>query len=339
MKKLLLFPLAITQLLFLSCSDELFSPLNNLQISRHILSGYFVTKITFDSRGTAWIGTFKQGLIKYNGSITHYDATNSSLPDSIVIRDIAVDKNDNIWIGSGKGLIKYNRKNFFIYDTSNAPLPTNNVSSIAVDANNNIWFTSCVFQEGGLMKYDGNNWNLYSPHNSQLPSSLINDISVDYKNNKWIAVGEGVNNYCLVKMNGDSWTLYGEEEIGFSPYFLWRIASFKNQIHASINYMLSSDFNINRPNIISYNGSQWKVNNPVDKDGNSLGYVGEIAVDLKGNLWAETSENGIAVFDGHKWFYNKSELSIGNGVGVFDIEVENNNSIWVGCGDGIYIIN
>jgi len=60
-------------------------------------------------------------------------------------------------------------------------------------------------------------------------------------------------------------------------------------------------------------------------------------LDLTGNLWAETSENGIAVFDGHKWFYNKAELLIESG--VFDIEVAKNNEVWIGSGDGIYIIN
>ena len=34
-----------------------------------------------------------------------------------------------------------------------------------------------------------------------------------------------------------------------------------------------------------------------------------VVVDLNGNLWAETSGNGIAIYNGEKWFYDKSKLS------------------------------
>lgn len=38
----------------------------SIQISDHILPDNFVTAISFDSKGTAWIGTFMQGLIKFD---------------------------------------------------------------------------------------------------------------------------------------------------------------------------------------------------------------------------------------------------------------------------------
>lgn len=34
----------------------------NTNFDQHILEGYFVKSIAFDSEGNAWIGTFKQGL-------------------------------------------------------------------------------------------------------------------------------------------------------------------------------------------------------------------------------------------------------------------------------------
>lgn len=57
---------------------------------RKILDGYFVTSIAFDHKGNAWIGTFQQGLIKYNAfETTVYDSHNSIIPENSVIRDLA----------------------------------------------------------------------------------------------------------------------------------------------------------------------------------------------------------------------------------------------------------
>jgi ligand-binding sensor domain-containing protein len=338
MKKLSYFLFAIIQLLQVSCQKEILSVLDDIQISNHILNGYYVTSIAFDSDEFAWIGTFKQGLIKYDGTITRFDKDNSSLPDSFHIKSLIVDKNDNIWIGSNKGLVKFNKKEFIFYDKSNAPLITDNVYALTVDMNNNIWFTSCMFRTGGFIKYDGDNWNLFTPQNSELPGSLISDMLTDNQNNIWITINEGENGCSIVKISGEKMTIYGKNEIGIAPYYFNNLASSRNnQIYASIDYSLSSLADNSRPNIISFNGSKWKINNPIDEKGKSLGYVSKIAVDLNGNIWTETSKNGIAVYNGHKWIYDKDKLSLNSM--VHNISVDSKNNIWFGCSDGIYIVN
>lgn len=338
MKKLSYFLFATIQLLQVSCQTEILSSLDHIQISNHILEGYYVTSITFDSKGIAWIGTFKQGLIKYDGTITCFDKDNSPLPDSINIRTLDVDKSDNIWIGSNKGLVKYDNKEFVFYDKSNAPLITDNVYALTVDADNNIWFTSCMFRTGGIIKYDGDNWTLFTPQNSELPGSLLSDIITDSQNNIWITINEGESGCSIVKICREKMTIYGKEKIGISPYYFNNLAcSSDDHIYASIDYSFSSLADISRPHIISFNGSTWEINNPIDGNGKPLGYVSKIAVDLKGNLWAETSGNGIAVYNGHGWIYDKDKLSLNSM--VHDISVDPENNIWFGCGDGIYIVN
>lgn len=46
---------------FVSCDDNLTSShgIAEIEISEHVLPDYFVTAISFDSKGTAWIGTYK----------------------------------------------------------------------------------------------------------------------------------------------------------------------------------------------------------------------------------------------------------------------------------------
>lgn len=207
MKKLIILFIILLPLIYISCEKEATSPNSrnvSIEVSDHLLPGYFAGSISFDDKGTAWIGTFKQGLIEYDGKATHYNSENSTLPDSIVISDIAVDKNDNIWIGSNAGLIKYDKKEFTLYNTSNSPLAEDLVCSVAIDDDNILWFASCRFRQGGLMKFDGENWTLYTPENSELPYNSVRDVIVDGRNNKWIAVSEVVGNGCIIKITDDN---------------------------------------------------------------------------------------------------------------------------------------
>ena len=138
MNKITIIVLISLLLIHFSCHNDISSPLENIQLSDHILEGYYITAIDFDSEGTAWIGTFRQGLIKYDGNITCFDTNNTSLPDSLYIRDIAVDKNDRVWIGTNKGLVKYCNDEFIFFTKSNSIMVTDNVYAISIDSEDNV---------------------------------------------------------------------------------------------------------------------------------------------------------------------------------------------------------
>ena len=337
MQKLLVSLIVISQFLYISCSNEITSPDMNFELSEHILGETFITSIAFDSKDVAWIGTFRQGLIKYDGSITYFDNSNSQLLDSLIIWTVAVDNNDVVWIGSNKGLIKYENENFHLYNTSNAPFVTDNLFALTVDKNNSIWFTSCMFRTGGIMKFDGTNWKLFTPQNSDLPGSLTSDIITDNQNNIWATINDGNNGCTIVKISGDNFAIYESDEINIPLYYFGNLSlGPNNNIYASLDYTLSSLADNSRPNIISYNGNSWKVIDPVDENGMRLNYVGKITADLNGNLWAATGE-GIAVYNGQNW--SKINLEIEFGMhSVYDITEDNSNKIWIATSKGIYIL-
>ncbi|MCP4605987.1 MAG: hypothetical protein GY847_36655 [Proteobacteria bacterium] len=342
MKNTVNFLIFLLTALFFSCEEDSSSPEYrdvSIRISDHLLPDYHVMAISFDSKGTAWIGTFKQGLIKYDGNATFYNSTNSPLAEDIYIKDIAVDNKDNIWIGSDVGLIKYDNKDFTIYNTANSPLAEDLISSIAVDKDNILWFSSCRFRLGGLMTFDGVNWELYTPENSELSANLIHDVKIDNKNNKWVAMNGCANTHCIMKTNGDNWELFGDEEIGFESYAIGNFAfNAENVLYASIDYSTSSLWDITLPHIIKYDGDKWSINNPVDEKGEPLGYVGRIASDLTGNIWASLhGREGIelAVFNGKKWIYNDPDIPLED---CFEITFDKSNTAWLGTGDGIYLI-
>lgn len=294
-----------------------------------ILDGYFVTSIAFDSKGNAWIGTFKQGLIKYNsGETVVYNSSNSIIPSNSVIWDIAVDSRDNVWIGSD-GLFKYDGNRFSVYNSSNSPVPVDFVYSIAIDSKDNVWFTSCRFREGGFVKYNGTEFRVYTPDNSYLPAHSVKSIAVDKDDYVWLALSETVNNAYLLKISETVWESYTRAELGFAPYYFGNIdINSRNQVCGSIDYSLSSTGSNPGPHVFIFDGhnsEQLRIN------GNQL--IRSLKVDNDDNIWCSIG-GGYAVYTGDNWLVDDSTY---REHGVFTISQANDNRIWLGTGDGVYI--
>jgi ligand-binding sensor domain-containing protein len=301
----------------------------NTNFSQKILDGYFVTSIAFDSKGNAWIGTFRQGLIKYNSQETIvYNSSNSQIPANTVIWDIAIDKKDNIWIGCD-GIVRYDGVNFTLFNSLNTTIPEDFVYSIDIDSKDNIWFTSCRFREGGIVKFDGITWNVFTPENSDLPVNMVHSITVDHNDNVWLALGETVTKSYLVKITGNTWTSYTSDNIGFSPYYLGNIEiNSRNEVCASIDYSLSSTFFPSGPQAFVFDGN-FSLQLTID----SLTRIKSLKVDNLDNIWCNTY-NGFAVYNWDEWTVNDE---IFKETGSFTIEQSPDNKIWIGTGNGIYI--
>ncbi len=330
MKKL--FFILIIFIAFASCDKMDNNPIVNTNFNNHILEGYFVTSIAFDNLGNAWIGTFKQGLIKYNSKETIvYKSGNSVFSDTTVINDIAIDSKNNVWIACD-GLVKYDGKKFTKYNSQNSPIPEDYVSSIAIDSKDNIWFSSSRFRQGGLVKYDNSNWTVYTPNNSDLPANLIKNIAIDSDDNVWIALSEVVNNSFLVKISNNKWSVITDSDLGFTPYFLSNISiNSRNELYGSIDYSLSSSMVHNNTQVFIYNGrSTQKLK--FDKQSSTTCMI----VDNEDNIWCGLFGGGYAVYNGQKWIV---EQHCFNNKGVFTIEQSPDKKIWIGTGSGIFINN
>ena len=203
--------------------EEEFVELGNLQ---KILDGYHVRAIEFDSKGNAWIGTFEQGIIRYNAKETVFFNPESIIPGGFILWDIAIDKKDNVWFGvsgkefefdvglNGGGLLKYDGQEFTLYNSQNTPMPLDMARKIEIDSQNNIWFICGNYTTGGLVKYDGTEWTIFTPDNSVLPYASINSIAIDQSDNVWL----GMYNYLIKINNSGGWEKYSGEELGFYQY-------------------------------------------------------------------------------------------------------------------------
>jgi ligand-binding sensor domain-containing protein len=316
---------------FISCdkSNDISPETINTDFNTKILDGYFIKSIAFDKQGNAWIGTFKQGLIKYNYSgFTIYNSKNSIISDTSVIYDLAIDNKNNVWIAC-EGLIKYDGINFTHYNSLNTPMPEDFVSSIDIDSKDNIWFSSSRFRQGGVVKYNGTDWTVYTPDNSDLPVNFVQSIAIDVDDNVWLALNEIVNDSYLAKVSNDKWTIYTSSELGFTPYYFGNIQiDSKNRLCGAIDYSLSSTFYNNGTQVFIFNG---KTSESLKFDNSTN--VKFLTVDKNDNIWCGMY-GGYAVFNGDKWVVEDSRFLKD---GVFAIEQSNDNKIWIGTGNGIYI--
>ena len=165
--------------------------------------------LVIDNNGTKWIASYRKGLIAFNengNKIRYLNSEEQNMPTSIVSA-VAVDNNNQVWIGTIKGLrVLYNTANFF-----DAPNPTAKeivvlddgipqellsnqyITDIKVDGSNNKWIGTL---DAGVFYFSPDGQQTiyhFTTKNSPLPSNSIKDISIDAQNGKvYIATSKGL---------------------------------------------------------------------------------------------------------------------------------------------------
>ena len=306
---------------------------NSGELSNVILKDYFIISIAFDKSGIAWLGTLNQGLIKYDRkTATVFDSSNSLLTNAS-INDIKIDKAGNIWIGSDD-LIKYDGSKFTRYDAKTFGIQKNHVGSIVIDNAENIWFSCSSFKSGGLVKYDRTKFTVFTPENSKLPGNLIQSMTIDQKDNIWLAINDGLNNLSLTQISGNQMTVFGPNEIGFTPYYFGSIVTNKqNELFVSLNYGLSSTIKTGRPQIFKFNGNKSTILNLPDEDA-IIYNTQRIFADKNDQLWASFSgEKDCGIFIDNQWVFKRLGTE-----GIFTFGQNTEGEIWLGTGKGVYIL-
>ena len=125
---------------------------NLIKYDGNSFSGFppVATAVEFDSEGNLWIGTesftFDAEIIKYDGTNwTTYNQSNSQMPATIMITDLAFDKLGNLWVGTlDAGLLIFNE---------NGIVPVELVSFTANVQNSNVtlsWITTSEVNNSGF---------------------------------------------------------------------------------------------------------------------------------------------------------------------------------------------
>jgi hypothetical protein len=175
-------------------------------------SSFGFSEIIFAQDDTIFIGSYAHGLIglSVNGSsitnIRSVDTEEQNMPSQYVT-SLAIDRRNQIWIGTFKGLrVLYNTSNFFTEPTVSVNniviledgvpkelLSQQIIADIAVDGSNNKWVATIG---AGLFYFSSDGQQTifhFTKDNSPLPSNNILDLGIEESNGTlFIATDKGL---------------------------------------------------------------------------------------------------------------------------------------------------
>lgn len=128
-----------------------------------------------------------------------YNKGNSALPWDMT-RSVAIDRNNNAWIGTDNGMVKIFEDSLKVYNSSNSPIIKNKtgrtgITTIAIDIYDNKWFSDWI---NIYMHNNSNNeWLVFDTINT----SFIGDIYADNYGSVWVCTHNG-----LLKYSNNEWS-------------------------------------------------------------------------------------------------------------------------------------
>jgi ligand-binding sensor domain-containing protein len=239
---------------------------------------------------------------------TNY-TTSNGLPDNFVNGGVAVDTNNNIWVGTIAGVAKYNHVNWTTYTTTDG-LVDNYVTCIAVDKNNNVW----VGTQSGVSKFNGTMWTNYTSTDG-LIDNAVNYIAGDIDGSVWFATFTGVS-----KFNGTTWTNYTTAN-GMTT----------NEItFITVDKLGNKWLGTQMKGIMKYNNTTFDSILKINADSLLDDNVFAIALDTNGNKWIGTWYGMSEFNNSGSWVAN---FRTGNGLYnnfVRDIDIDSKGKMWIG---------
>ncbi|WP_158524864.1 two-component regulator propeller domain-containing protein [Mesonia sp. K7] len=155
------------------------------------------TDLVVDNIGNVFFGSYREGVVGYNSNSNTFGKVTENIPETYV-RSLALDNNNQLWIGSSRGLrVLYGPSAMFndpnlsaseivILDEDGVPqelLRDASISDITVDGNNNKWIAT----DAGAFYLSSNGQETiyrFTKENSPLPSNSVSSIEVDEASGK-----------------------------------------------------------------------------------------------------------------------------------------------------------
>jgi|GEM_PF-5944715 len=165
-----------------------------------------------------------------------------------------------------------------IYNAYNTGLPTWAVEEITFDQSNNMW----IVTNQALVKYDGASWTVFDTEQvDDMPVSILSNVAVDNDGNIWSSTPFGLTGGFkpgIQMFDGNSWTLFDEEDPGLETYGISEI------IVGNDNSIWVSTYK----GFSKYDGSEWHLYRPTNDQGNPYDIsLKAMTMDNGGNLVAQ----------------------------------------------------
>ena len=322
-----------------------------------------VTAITEDKDGYLWIGTWGNGLIKFDrkkgrGTHFHNDPNNPLSLSSDRVIDIISERNGNIWIATfGGGLNKLVRDdfngndqskvqsaNFLRYrssESNNSSLSDDKTISLFEDRDGNIWIGTFY---GGLNKLDTRNKSQppdkarfkYYLENKKLSKSISDNtimaITQDFEGYLWIGTfGGGIDKFNIKNETFINFSKISAQQSSFTDVEILSLFVDRSGILWAGSHLGEGATKIQKyyskfESINSRSSGRLKLNDDV---------VWSLFKDNKNNLWVGTYRGGVNVLNfvsKQNKIYKKLPDQI-NGISdnhIRSIAEDRLGNIWVG---------
>ena len=256
----------------------------------------------------------------------------SVIPGQYIVKYVAENTRDDssfVTVRSGKNSLSlltltdttywvdYNNKTSGIFDYS--------YTKIAIDNNDVIWLGST---ENGLTRFDGKNWSVLTAENSGLLANNINQLKIGPNGHLWVCTSSG-----LSEFDGTSWKSYQATGQGSIP---------SNKVN-DITFDIDGQPIIATDNgLAKYNNSNWIIyrfqldfpDSYTANDKKDQNVFTSIDVDNQGDWWATRLRNGIAHWNGTKWYHNfiysDPQEEDNNASIYYNVVRHSNNEVWFG---------
>jgi ligand-binding sensor domain-containing protein len=285
-----------------------------------------------DQKNNYWLGSWEDGLYKYDGqSIIHY-TTKDGLPDNRV-EEIKEDKNGNIYINTRKGLCRFNDERFSKF------ILTINLENDWKLSSDDLWF-NCFEPSGYVYRLEAN--QLYR---LKTPTTKIGEDYVAKHPNYSIPYDI----YCNYKdSKGNIW--FGTAALGAFRYngksFDWILETDLTELHNGPSngvrsiiedldgyFWFNADYRYKILNDLKLKGSFYERQKSIGSlDGKKNGILNEylsVTKDKENNLWFATYQNGVWKYDGKNIEHYPIQEN-GVDIHLFYIYTDNYGVIWLG---------
>jgi len=314
---------------------HLFDPLHPEQLSRpEIKQGDLWDHITFiceDSMHNIWIGTYNQGISRYDPltkKISRYKSGNG-FPDSTTWTGM-ISRDNNLWVGT-EGSHK-----LFRADPGSKPIPfvkSGNVHGFLDDRHGSIW----VGTDGGLLQYDENNNLVHQFTNSSVDTNsiLCDTIFCLYKNPRedtiWLGTKHGV---CIFNVSTKKFSRleYKGKEPGWFDYRIIQIT----EDWRGVLWIGAIDGGLLTYDMKKGQSKQW-ISDPKDSTSIGSSLIVNVFEDREKNIWVGTiaGPGGICKLDSKT---GKFKQYLPGVAGVYLYE-DQEGDLWAGMETSLFRYN
>lgn len=258
------------------------------------------------------IGMLLTGLAELPAELWENFTTGNSDLHSNSITALAVDRDEEVWVGTNSGLGRYRNGSWTLYNTANSDLPSDIIHDIAIHPEtNHIW----IGTNNGLARFTRQSWTIYDRNNTDMTHNVVRAVAIDEFNTIWAGTLVGG----LARFAGHNWTIYrtGNSDLPHNNVRALAVTK-ENEVWIGTDSGLAS-----------FRAGEWEVYR-TDNSGLWDDHITSIATYDKENVVVGTRTGGILIIDERGMtFLRAGNSNLPSGM-ISSVAAKDGGVIWIG---------